>query len=88
MEKSSWSLLDVSFILLLLLVWLEWIVDLMFGRYVLWTNEDNERLARDYFSEYYYAYNNLPREIYRVDMVSLGFRSNCCLGDTKFHTVG
>jgi len=37
--------------------------------YVLWTDEDNRKLTRDYYPEYLYAYNSLPREIYRADMV-------------------
>ena len=38
--------------------------------YVLWTDEDNRKLVESYYNEYLEAYDRLPREIYRADMVS------------------
>jgi len=38
--------------------------------YVLWTDEDNRKLVELHYSEYLEAYDRLPREIYRADMVS------------------
>jgi hypothetical protein len=52
------------------------ITDIHSARYVLWTDEDNRKLTRDYYPEYLYAYNSLPREIYRADMVSVYLTSS------------
>lgn len=37
--------------------------------YVLWTDEDNKQLVQRYYIDYFDVYNDLPREIYRADMV-------------------
>ncbi|KAG8828119.1 hypothetical protein FRC19_009203 [Serendipita sp. 401] len=37
--------------------------------YVLWTDADNRKLVETYYPEYLKAYDLLPREIYRADMV-------------------
>lgn len=39
-------------------------------RYVLWRDSDNRKLVERYYSKYLNAYDLLPREIYRADMVS------------------
>ncbi|KAG8760461.1 hypothetical protein FRC14_003018 [Serendipita sp. 396] len=37
--------------------------------YVLWTDEDNRQLVEKFYPEYLETYNNLPREIFRADMI-------------------
>ncbi|KIM33667.1 glycosyltransferase family 32 protein [Serendipita vermifera MAFF 305830] len=38
-------------------------------KYVLWTDEDNLKLVQKFYPEFLQTYQNLPREIYRADMV-------------------